>query len=154
MITFHLDHLSGSNRSSKRDHLPSCSLKESPSSSCPIATNYIGSWRTYLDEYKGNTFMLTRASQIGDLGHNDQIRSRSSRLSMLLFLNGQWDRDRLPEIIDGFKAQRIAHECIDSHHLVSMPKIQKSSTISYDLSIAVFVTDRTTMGHCNENYNL
>lgn len=45
------------------------------------------------------------------------------------------------------KAQQLANGRIDSHHLVLKSlKFQRSSTISYELSIVVFMGDRKTVG--------
>lgn len=63
---------SGFNRSSNRDHLPSLSWKESPSSSCPIALP-CSSW-TYRNEYK----RIVPATQIGGLSRDVRTRPRSN----------------------------------------------------------------------------
>lgn len=67
---------SGFNRSSNRDHLPSLSWKELPSSSCPIALP-CSSW-TYRNEYK--RIVPAYASYlIGGLSRDVRTRPRSNR---------------------------------------------------------------------------
>lgn len=104
---------SGFNRSSNRDHLPSLSWKESPSSSCPIALP-CSSW-TYRNEYK--RIVPAYASY-----PNRGLES--------------WCSDQTK---------------IDSHHIVFISKVQRSPTVSYDLSIAV---DCKTVESSNKDYKL
>lgn len=56
-----------------------------------------------------------------------------------------------PKIDIFILTQRIAAESIDSHHIVFISKVQRSPTVSYDLSIA---EDCKTVESSNENYKL
>lgn len=127
-------------------HLPSWSWKESPSLSCPIAIEQIGSWWTYGKRIrihmhlhvhkcpKSGTPVVIFGSDRNPIGSFIWTILPERILS---YPNGHWDRDRSRHLKyiyrdlialnlnKSFKDRRI-----DSHHLLLNPKNHKEVTRS------------------------